>query len=208
MKRVIVYCEGPTEETFVNQILSPFFVQKDIFMTATSFDGVSKYSIIKKKLSDLCKSDKSAVITTMLDYYGLPSDTPGKNPQYGIDIYERVEHVEECIKQDIGLDNLLPNIIMHEFEALLFSKPECFEYCELPKGDIKKLCDMRVDAETPEHINNSPNTAPSKRILAVYPEYSKVIDGYNIAFDIGLSTMRNECKHFDKWLSSLEKIKV
>lgn len=72
MKRVIIYCEGPSEETFINHILGPKFIEDDVYITATSFGGVSKYSIIRKKLLNLCRSDSSAVITTMLDYYGLP----------------------------------------------------------------------------------------------------------------------------------------
>lgn len=48
MKRVIIYCEGPSEETFINHILGPKFIEDDVYITATSFGGVSKYSIIRK----------------------------------------------------------------------------------------------------------------------------------------------------------------
>lgn len=77
MKRVIVLCEGHTEETFVNQLLKKDFYSRNIFMSASSLGGVSKYSILKKRLLDLCKSDSTTIVTTMLDYYGIPSDTPG-----------------------------------------------------------------------------------------------------------------------------------
>lgn len=204
MRRVIVYCEGPTEETFVNQILAPAFFPQNIYLSASSCNGVSRYSIIRHGLSIWCKQDKSAVVTTMLDYYGLPADTPGMQEQIPGTIYDKVSYVENRIKEDIGADNLIPNLMLHEFEALLFSRPECFSYCGLRKSDIKALCDIRSNVETPEHINNDPNTAPSKRILSLYPKYSKIIDGFNIAQDIGLSVMRSECRHFDAWVSALE----
>lgn len=206
MKRVFVYCEGPTEETFVNRILAPLFEKKQIYLYASSCGGVSKYSKIKRDLATLCKHDPSAIITTMLDYYALPMDTPGMRDAVAGTIYDKVKHVETKILKDIGADNLLPNLMLHEFEALLFSDPKCFSYCDLRARDIESLCEIRANAETPEHINNNPNTAPSKRILQIYPEYDKVLDGFHIAQDIGLSTMRAECKHFDEWLRMMESL--
>ncbi len=206
MKRVIVYCEGPTEETFVNRILAPAFWHRNIYLTASSCHGVSKYSIIKRDLSTLCKHDPNAIITTMLDYYALPSDTPGMRDAIGGSIYDKVTHVEDRIKEDIGTDNLIPNLMLHEFESLLFSNPTCFSYCGLPSRKIDELCRIRKEVETPEHINNNPNTAPSKRILRIYPEYDKVLDGFNIAQDIGLSAMRAECKHFDEWVERINSL--
>ena len=203
MKRVIVYCEGPTEETFVKRLLSPLFYSKEIFLMPSSCNGVSKYSIIKRDLSNICKNDPNAIITTMLDYYGLPSETPGLEKVYKGDIYNQVNCVEESIKQDINVRNLIPNLTLHEFEALLFSKPECFSCCGIDSGLVEKLCKIRDEAETPEHINNNPNTAPSKRILSIYPEYNKIIDGYHVADDIGINVMRKECRHFDGWISRL-----
>lgn len=206
MTRVIVYCEGPTEETFVNRILAPAFWHKNIYVTASSCNGVSKYSIIKRDLATLCKHDPTAIVTTMLDYYALPSDTPGMRDAVSGTIYDKVTYMENQIKADIGVDNLIPNLMLHEFESLLFSEPACFSYCGLPNRKIEELCRIREEAETPEHINNNPNTAPSKRILRVYPEYDKVLDGFNIAHDIGLATMRSECKHFDEWVNKIDSL--
>lgn len=206
MKRVIVYCEGPTEETFVNRILAPFLYSKEVYLSASCCHGVSKYSIIKRDLSTLCKSDPTAIITSMLDYYALPSDTPGVNEDRVGDIYEKVRWIEEAIKEDIGSVNLMPNLMLHEFEALLFSKPECFVYCGLAEREIRKLCAIRDEFDSPEHINNNPNTAPSKRILAVHPTYVKPLDGYNIAKDIGLEVMRQECQHFNAWVEKLMEL--
>lgn len=206
MTRVIVYCEGPTEETFVNRILAPAFWNRNIFLSASSCNGVSKYSIIKRDLTTLCKHDPNAIITTMLDYYALPSDTPGMHDAVGGTIYDKVAHVEKCIGENIGVDNLIPNLMLHEFEALLFSDPTCFSYCGLSSRKIDELCKIRDTAETPEHINNNPNTAPSKRILHIYPEYNKVLDGFNIAQDIGLHVMCDECKHFNAWVKKINAL--
>jgi hypothetical protein len=203
---VIVYCEGPTEETFVNRILAPEFFTKGVYITASSRGGVSKYSVIKRDLIAWCKSDPTRIVTTMLDYYGLPSDTPGKDRGIAGTVYERAEYIERSVQEDIGAENLIPNIMLHEFEALLFTNPQCFSNRGLPRRSMDALCKIRDSFETPEHINDSPNTAPSKRILAQYSRYKKVLDGYNIAREIGLHEMRAQCKHFDRWLCNIEAL--
>lgn len=204
MKRVIIYCEGPTEETFVNRILAPAFYPRNIYITASNCGGDSKYSIIKRDLRNLCK-DSGAVVTSMLDYYQLPSDTPGVREATG-SVYEKVNYIEEHIRIDVDRENLMPNLMLHEFEALLFSEPECFSYCGLSERKLAELKAIRQMSETPEHIDNGPSTAPSKRILSLYPEYIKPLDGINVAQDIGLDRMRAECRHFDQWVTKLERL--
>lgn len=54
---------------------------------------------------------------------------------------------------------------------------------------------------TPEHVNNSEQTAPSKRILQLYPEYQKVTDGTIIAKSIGINKMIEKCQHFADWIA-------
>ena len=49
-------------------------------------------------------------------------------------------------------------------------------------------------------------TAPSKRIIALLPEYEarKADAGPDIAEFITLPILRQQCPHFDAWLSKLE----
>lgn len=67
MKNVYIYCEGPTEESFINKILYPYFLNIGIAIypiicttkrTAGKKykGGVSDYGKIKKELTMLCKS--------------------------------------------------------------------------------------------------------------------------------------------------------
>lgn len=207
MKRVIVYCEGSTEETFVNRILSPALYPAEIYLSASSCNGVSKYSRIKKDLHALCRNDRTAFVTTMLDYYALPLDTPGMHDDVPCqNVYDKVEYLERAIENDIGMPNLIPNLMLHEFEALLFCSPHCFAYCGIDSKAIAELCAIRKRAISPEHINTGSHSAPSKRILALYPAYNKVLDGYNIAQDIGLDEMRKQCRHFNQWFERLLRL--
>jgi Domain of unknown function (DUF4276) len=60
----------------------------------------------------------------------------------------------------------------------------------------------------PENINDGPQTAPSKRIKAVWSGYQKTFHGPLIACDIGLDAIRKSCPHFNQWLERLEKLLV
>ncbi|MEX8547306.1 MAG: DUF4276 family protein, partial [Mucilaginibacter sp.] len=64
-----------------------------------------------------------------------------------------------------------------------------------------------VKDKNPELINESPETAPSKRIISLCNSYDKIDDGILILKEIGLETMRKECRHFNDWVSQLEKLK-
>jgi len=75
--RLIIYCEGPTEESFINTILYPYLLPRNIFVTPITKHGVENHIIMKNQLLKICKDHSSATITTMFDYYGLPDNTPG-----------------------------------------------------------------------------------------------------------------------------------
>ena len=65
---------------------------------------------------------------------------------------------------------------------------------------------IRNTFATPEEINDSPQTAPSKRIKSLIASYEKPLMGTLGALEIGLLKIRKECKLFDAWLSNLESI--
>ena len=60
----------------------------------------------------------------------------------------------------------------------------------------------------PEDINDGPLTAPSKRIIQHVPRYEtvKVRVGATAAGAIGLASLRENCPHFDAWVSNLERL--
>jgi hypothetical protein len=93
---------------------------------------------------------------------------------------------------------------MHEFEGLLFS--DCAGFSRgigrpALEGEFRKIRDQFT---SPEDINDSPDTAPSKRVIALVPGYAKPLFGPLAAMEIGLVRIRQECPHFDHWLTQLE----
>jgi hypothetical protein len=148
----------------------------------------------------------------MFDYFRLPDDFPGFPITGNYQPVQKAEIIEHAFKEDIVQtlgkasipDRFIPYIQIHEFEALLFSNPHA-----LAKGIYRDDLAPEFEAirnafPSPEDINDHPNTAPSKRLINLYKDYNKITNGILAANEIGLPTMRKECKHFDQWLKQLE----
>ena len=105
-----------------------------------------------------------------------------------------------------GFNNqrFIPYIIMHEFEALLFSDPYNFAKGIGQEELADRFQEIKDSFPSPEEINDSPQTAPSKRVVNIIPRYEKPLMGTLAILEIGLETIRQECHFFDTWLSLLE----
>jgi hypothetical protein len=201
--------EGQTEETFVTDVLAPHLLPLGIHANPYCLRGIKKYPTIKREVQTWLK-DKRAYLTTMFDLYALPNDFPKRSAtQSQRNPHIKVATLETAFFEDIGNKNFIPYIQLHEFEALLFSNIEDTDaelktFTKVSKLD--QLSAIRNKFESPEHINEGVTTAPSKRLKSLYPTYEKPLGGVLAALKIGLPKLRSECKHFDSWISKLEKL--
>ena len=159
MKTIYIYCEGPTEESFINAVLYPYFLGMGIYVCPIVCEtrrdanrkyrgGVSRYAKVKNELMILCKSHPHEYVTTMFDYYAMPSDTPGISDATP-DIFERIGKIESIINEDIGERNCRFHFMLHEFEGILFSEPNTFHLIA-NDGIVGEIQRIRNDFETPE----------------------------------------------------------
>lgn len=218
MTRILVLCEGQTEETFVKRILAPhlaaygksiipiLLVTKKVKTRAVFTGGVTSYAKLRRDVLRLLGDSGAACVTTMLDYYGLPDDFPGKNTLQGHTPYERVAYLENTFGQDINRRHFHPYLMLHEFEAFLFSQPATILTTIGMAGTPVLFGEDISTFRSPEEINDGPQTHPSARIRRVFRAYRKISHGLRIAEQIGLSHIRSRCPHFDSWLNFLEKI--
>lgn len=217
MKKILILVEGPTEEAFVKKILAdyltpfaihivPVLVSTKRVKTGIKFKGgVVSYQKVRSDLIRLFQDSSADIITTMIDYYGLPNDFPGKTDARGTP-YKKVDFVEKAFQNDINHPRFRSYLNLHEYEGLLFSSPaEIAKALHEPSKEIA-LQRIRDGFTTPEEINDDPQAAPSKRILKILPAYSKPHHGPLIFNRIGLNAVRSQCPHFDQWVSDLEKI--
>jgi hypothetical protein len=217
MRRVLVLVEGQTEERFVKDVLAPFFEPKELFLTPTVLvtkrvkdgqnfkGGVTHFTKFERDLRTLLR-DSDALVTTLLDYYGLPTDFPGMSTRPAASTPRaRARHVEMAVDMHFGNpDNLRTFFALHEFEAWLFADTATLPEVMAARSMQPAFSAVRAGVDTPEEINDSPQTAPSKRIQAMFPAYRKRVHGPNTAQRIGIERIRQECPHFNQWLSELE----
>lgn len=216
MKRLVIIAEGETEESFVNNILCPFFCSKGIynsiqcFKTKHSHGGMSKYSYIKKDILNIIY-EKDVVVSMMIDFYRLPSDFPGFNDLKVTQTHkEQANLLETRIKKDLEdsqnqlFDNFIPYIQLHEFEALVFASisgiDSLFERSEM---DYNGLMNVIQQYPNPEDINNHPDTAPSVRLKKLISGYNKVLHGIDIINTVGMAELLEKCPRFKTWIESI-----
>ncbi len=218
MKRIHIICEGQTEEMFIKELLYLPFLAKGLILVPALIGkpghkgGNFRIERLLPDVRNRLLGEQSSYCTTFFDFYGLPPEFPGKSvaaeaatPQVKAETvcHAMVETLTVRIGPD-AMQRFIPYIQMYEFEALLFSDPD-----GLARGvDSPNLSthfhQIRDSFDSPEWINDSPRTAPSKRISKKVLGYQKPIYGSLAAMEIGLSTMRRECSGFDAWLTQLE----
>lgn len=219
MTNVYVICEGRTEMTFVKNLIAPELGTKGVFLSPIPLGGSGRsgnvtFPRLLRDLRNQLNSFKSCYSSTLFDFYGLSNDFPGKSDartkptlsQKQLTVCEALSQ-ELAEKLDEGpMRRFIPYIQMHEFEGLLFSEPNRMANGMGRDNLAQRFADIRREFETPEHIDDSPVTAPSKRIQELFPRYRKVQMGERAAKAVTLETIRQECRLFDAWLRKLENL--
>jgi hypothetical protein len=168
------------------------------------------YIYLENDLTLWMKEDQNtdAWFTTMVDLYALPEDFPGHATcKQFTDPLKKVRCLEDGLSGKISHRRFIPYIQLHEFEALLFSEPAKFDVAFPDSKDaVQQLQKIRDESPSPEHIDDRPEFAPSKRILKLLPDYRKPVAGPTIAASIGLATLRRECPHFNQWICKIEAL--
>ncbi len=200
MVRLAVSVEGLTEERFIQMVITPHLCNRGIYATPLLLGengGDVSLPRIKRDLNHLATSfDK---VTTLYDFYGFRGKEESDNK---ISLEQKII---KCVAAPLR-SRIIPYIQMYEFEGILFSSPKAIENNICQKG-LKDWADKILQQfnGNPEKINDSKQTAPSKR-LQDKTYYMKTVHGPNIAREIGLAKLREKCAGFDDWLNNLETL--
>ena len=219
MVEVIVFAEGQTEEQFIKRVVAPAVRHLSIFvkpqLLATSRDargGDVSLDRLKFNARNTLRQQPQAILTTLLDLYGLKGDFPAyAEAMQQHDVYLRCTLLQAAlhavIVAHVGCrpERFIAHIQPYEFEGLLFSDVTALASSE-PQWSryVAQLQAVRAAFPTPEHINNSFETKPSKRLDNILtPNYHKTRHGPLAAERITLACMERECVHFATWLEKL-----
>ena len=154
-------------------------------------------------------------VTTLVDFFWLCDDWSGlKKISPGMFSSEQAEAVEQAALDDAkaslpDLDiatRFIPNVLMHEFEGLLFTDPAAIVDITHARSSLADLTNVAAAFPSPEDINTGRETAPSKRLAKLGANYGKIAHGSRIAQRIGLLSIRMKCPHFNAWMLRLENL--
>src|SRR6202011_4587191 len=112
MVRLHFVVEGQTEETFVRDVLVPHLADYHVYADARCLTtgrkrgrpdlaykgGLLRYAHLRRDLTLWIREDTGPEVwfTTMIDFYRLPTDFPGREESNSIaDPIARVENIEE-----------------------------------------------------------------------------------------------------------------
>lgn len=225
---VEVVVEGPTENRFVKQVLAPYWGMRNIFVHApvvrTKTDkrhglvfkgGDIRFERVKNQIGNFLSQRGDIIVASFVDYYGI-REWPGYTAIQTNDSPKMIaEKLNMAAKEQICQDyakfspdnRYFPFTAVHEFEALLFSDSRVL--AENLGIDQTEVDEALTQCGSPEAINNSPETAPSKRLERwTHNCYGKTTNGIVIAKAIGIEKMRLACPNFDAWLRSIETLQV
>lgn len=224
MKRLIIIGEGQTEQAFCNDVLQDYFNARGIYIQnptiKKSKGGIVSWVELKKQIENHLKQDTSVVVSLLIDYYGISSKHQFPNWAEALTIVDRNQRmtaIEQAMLEDIEGNmrhRFIPYIQLHEFEGLLFSDKQIFDNSFDPDefNDYQYLQETLDTFDNPEEINDSRETAPSKRLERIIRGYKsekenlKIFYGTLLAQAIGLNTIMKKCPRFHHWISTLELI--
>lgn len=227
MARLLIHVEGQTEEDFVKEILREHLVAKGYESVNARIvgnarlrsrrGGIRPWPAVRKDIVNHLMEDAGCIASTMVDYYGLPQGSgawPGRAEATTLSVDEKASCVEAAMLEDfvahvnrsINTSRFVPFVVMHEFEGLLFSDCQAFGGAIGRPDLVPHFQGIRNQFPTPEEINDSPHTAPSKRVEQLVAGYEKPLLGVLAILEIGLDRIRQECPHFKAWLDQLESL--
>lgn len=210
MIRLAISVEGQTEEEFVKDVLGEHLRSVGVDVTPVQVGsarnrwrgGNVSESVLIGEMRLL--SHNFDAVTSLVDFYGF-RDKRDRTAD------ELVADLHEGLRGKLGprtrSDRVIPYVQLYEFEGLLFSRPEAFR--SIPNAteeSVAELHGIRARFASPEDINDSASTAPSKRLRKALPRYRKAVDGPRVARRIGLTGIRQECVRFNAWLERLEAL--
>jgi len=215
--RLGISVEGQTEERFVKDLLASHLAAFGVFAEPVIV-STSRSASGKKAKGGSINIDRAAnelkrllpnyqAVTSFYDFYGFESKLS----------QETVEQLETRIAASLGAPpKLIPYVQRYEFEALLLSHaPIVASYFNATQL-AQVIAAVVASAGSPENVNDSSATAPSKRMenwtrdyappSQRYSKATKTLHGPQLAKRLTLPVIRAACPRFNAWLTRLERL--
>lgn len=213
MKRVVFIVEGDTEVRFIQKCLIPYLYSRGYSNPMNAQKILTNRKLNKKGgnisfeylKNDICRvaATSNVLITTLLDFFRLPDDYPHHTTDS-----QKISDIENAIRENISTiiekSCFLPYIQRHEIESLMYTNMDGFNIVLDDTASLDKLQKIINSYPNPEDINGGAQTAPSKRLMKIFP-YEKTTDGEMILEALNIDDIRTKCPHFNEWIEKLEE---
>ena len=220
-KRLFIYCEGQTEEMFVERLLRDHLAHHGVKverpeLCATSLTpsgqrgGFVNWDAIEFDLKQTFADDADPNLrfTTLLDVYRMPPKLLTLAGFTGaVTLPTDVEKVETTMETVFNEPRFKAYLQRHELEALLLADMKALKTVfHLDAIGIEALSLEIAAFDNVEDINHGPTTHPAARLAAAVKGYKnlKASNAYFVLAEAGLETVRAKCPRFDQWLKYWE----
>lgn len=215
--RVYAVVEGHSEERFLQRLLTPHLAERGVWLSVMRVPvggggrgGGSRWAHWDRVLRRLLKQETSPSVrvTTLLDLYAIPEDTPGCTPPKPRSGATRADAMLSAMTASLADSRFIPYIQVHELEALLFVDLGIVQDVAADAAGRRALQRLAQDIAGlgAEEVNDGPSSAPSKRLLQCLPGFRKTAHGIDALERIGLSRLRAACPRFGAWVERLERL--
>jgi hypothetical protein len=112
MTRLLVHVEGETEEGFVNEVLRPHLVGWGYHSVSARLlgnarqrmnrGGIKSWDVVRNEITRHLKGDSGATATTMVDYYGLPDNWPGRMKARSAPMADKPKIIEKALHENVS----------------------------------------------------------------------------------------------------------
>ncbi len=211
--RLVFLVEGDSELSFVENMVIPYLYGRvpncDWSMNAQKITtnrkrnkkgGNISYQYFENEIKRLMVSD--VWITTMLDFFRLPNDFPGFTADG-----KHVDNIEKSLYDAIEYRRFIPYIQKYEFETVLFSSIAGFKFLLDDDKQLSQIQKIFDKYSNPEDINGGSQTAPSKRLEAIFP-YRKTTDSELILSEMTMEIIIDKCPRFATWIKKITAILI
>ena len=109
MQRLLVHVEGYAEAAFVDEVFSPYLLSRGYESVKPRLlgnarlrrarGGIKPWVPVRKEIVNHLRQDAGLILTTMVDYYAMPRDWPGREAPGG------------AIEAPAMLDSLLNDVV-------------------------------------------------------------------------------------------------
>ena len=219
MNKPVFIVEGPTEKAFVDDCLKPHWfetyglydVQARTLGVAGHKGGNVSAERIRKDATILLKQRSDAIVTTLVDYYGIKTDLPNHNQCEQLPTADlRIACLEAGLSTSIGSERFVPYLQKHEFESLLFSAGSRLTRY-LAQQSCEAIEQLNHDFGGAENINSL--NPPSYRLTEIVNQfdkfkYRKVAYGSILVLEIGIPAILKQCPRFAAWVVQIGQLAI